>query len=83
MKFIELNITPLLFWLILLILSNSTVTDIQAQSTSSIPEGNARIYKFSARTGALADATVADPTHISIMNINPAGLSFVQNIDVT
>jgi hypothetical protein len=39
-----------------------------------------RIVKLSARSGAMADATVADPSYISVININPAGLSFVDDL---
>jgi len=44
-----------------------------------IPGGIPRVLKLSARTGALGDATVADPTDISSININPAALSFVRD----
>ncbi|MEX2574283.1 MAG: hypothetical protein WD317_08300 [Balneolaceae bacterium] len=37
------------------------------------------IYKFDARTAALANATVAESGAVSAVNINPATLSFVRN----
>lgn len=47
---------------------------------SDSEENAPRIYKYSARTGALGDATIADAGNISVININPAGLSFVPNL---
>lgn len=44
--------------------------------------GAPRAYKYDARTSALGDATVADPTLLSGYNMNPATLSFVQNPNV-
>lgn len=41
--------------------------------------GALRIYKPDARSSALADATVGEPADLSVININPAGLSFVQD----
>lgn len=50
--------------------------------TNSDQQSTARTYKYSARTGALGDATVADASNLSVININPAGLSFVKNLTV-
>ncbi len=44
-----------------------------------IPGGIPRLLKLNARTGAMGDATVADPTDVSSININPAALSFVRD----
>lgn len=52
------------------------------EANDSDREGAPRIYKYSARTGALGDATVADAGNLSVININPAGLSFVSNLQV-
>lgn len=43
-------------------------------------QGAPRIQKISARTAALGDATVGDPTEISVINVNPAGLAFVNDL---
>lgn len=51
-----------------------------ANNSVSDDEGTPRIYKYSARTAALGGATVADAGNLSVININPAGLSFVPNL---
>ena len=51
-------------------------------TTDADRRGAPRIYKYSARTGALADATVADNKYLSIININPAGLALVEDISI-
>ncbi len=48
-------------------------------TTNSGQRGALKIYKFNARTTALADATVGEPADLSVININPAGLSFVED----
>lgn len=49
-------------------------------TTDSDRRGAPRVYKYSARTGALADATVADPSYLSVINVNPANLAFVEDL---
>lgn len=49
-------------------------------TTNAGQRGAPRIQKVSARTAALGNATVGDPTDISVININPAGLAFVQDL---
>lgn len=51
-----------------------------AGNPDSDDEGTPQIYKYSARTAALGDATVADAGNLSVININPAALSFVPNL---
>lgn len=41
--------------------------------------GAPRVYKIDTRSTALGDATVADPSRIASLNINPAALSFVRD----
>lgn len=48
--------------------------------TSSGLRGSPRVYKYSTRTAALADANIADTFDPSLININPASLSFVNNL---
>lgn len=49
-------------------------------TTDSDRRGAPRVYKYSARTGALGDATVADQRYLSIINVNPANLAFVDDL---
>lgn len=44
--------------------------------------GAPRSYKFDTRTVGMGDATVADPTDLTSININPAALPFTRNINV-
>lgn len=48
-------------------------------TTNAGQRGAPKIHKFNARTSAMADATVGEPADLSVINVNPAGLSFVQN----
>lgn len=68
------------------LLSLSLPAEIWAQlaNTSDDPRGlrgAPRVYKFGARTAALGDATVADIRDLSAINMNPAALSFVSDIN--
>lgn len=68
---------------LVLIFCLSLPVEVYAQltdTTNTGQRGTPRIYKMSARTGALGDATVGDPTDISVININPAGLAFVGDL---
>lgn len=42
--------------------------------------GAPRVYKYGARTAALGDATIGDNTELSVINMNPAALSFIQDV---
>lgn len=44
--------------------------------------GAPRSFKYDTRTIGMGDATVADPTDLTSININPATLSFVRNNNV-
>lgn len=48
-------------------------------TTNAGQRGAPTVYKTNARASAMADATVGDPTNLAVINVNPAGLSFVQN----
>lgn len=71
--------------LIVVTLMLSAVPDelwAQITDSSGVAEGirgAPRSLKYDARTIALGDATVADPTDLTAININPATLSFVRN----
>ncbi|MEX0648888.1 MAG: hypothetical protein WEA56_11090 [Balneolaceae bacterium] len=57
----------------------------QLTDTTGVSEGlrgAPRAYNYDARTTALGDATVADPTYLTGFNMNPATLSFVRDADV-
>lgn len=79
-------------YFIALILSSLLLTlgfpeDLWAQVTDSAGvsegiRGAPRSFKYDTRTTAMGDATVADPTDLSSININPANLSFVRDTDV-
>lgn len=72
-----------LLWLVgfLLLLGWPMSSWAQLTDTTNIGQrGAPRVYKYSARTGAMADATVADPNDLSVININPAGLAFVRGL---
>jgi len=58
----------------------STAQAQLTDTTNSGQRGAPRIYKYSARTGAMADATVADANNLSVVNINPAGLGLVKDL---
>lgn len=54
----------------------------QLTDTTGVSEGlrgAPTIYKYDARTVAMGDATIADHTYISSININPANLSFLKS----
>jgi hypothetical protein len=68
-----------------LLLVNVPLVEAQITDTTNTESGRRgapRVYKYSTRTTALGDATVADPHDLSVININPAGLSFVRDIKV-
>lgn len=56
------------------------VTDTTGTGTGL--RGVPHVYKYDARSTALGEATVADPTNLSSININPAALSFVRHYNV-
>lgn len=58
-------------------LALAQVTDTTGTGTGE--RGAARSYKIDTRATAMGDATVADPTNIAAININPALLSFVRD----
>lgn len=75
----KLTIHSIVCLLLGIFLHNTTYGQL-TDTTDSERRGAPRIYKYSARTGALADATVADPTYLSGINVNPANLSFVEDL---
>lgn len=57
---------------------------VQAQITDTTGTANGlrgapRVYKMDARSTAMGNATIADPTNIASINLNPAALSFVRD----
>lgn len=57
--------------------------DVLAQLTDTTGTGSGQrgaphIYKYDARTTAMGDATVSDPTNLAAININPASMSFIR-----
>lgn len=42
--------------------------------------GTPKVYKLDTRTIGMGDATVADPSYLTSMNINPAALPFARNL---
>lgn len=70
-----------------LLLCIALPADLLAQLTDTTGTGSGmrgapHVYKYDTRTTALGDATVADPTNLSVININPASLAFVRNFEV-
>ncbi len=85
MKTIFQFFTALILSGLLLTLSFPQVLRAQITDTAGVSDGTRgapRSFKFDTRTTALGDATVADPTDLTSININPANLSFVRNTDV-
>ena len=80
MNLSNLHIIATSFLLILIsVWGSSSIAYAQLNTSETIQKNTPRLIKFSARSGAMGDATIADPTDISIININPAGLSFVDD----
>lgn len=70
-----------------LLLTLAVPQELWAQITDSAGvsegiRGAPRAFKYDTRTTAMGDATVADPTDLTSININPANLSFVRNEEV-
>ncbi|HET6527552.1 MAG TPA: hypothetical protein VFG39_02255, partial [Balneolaceae bacterium] len=59
--------------------SQGQITD--PTNTESGIRGAPRVYKFSARTTALGNATVAGIHDLMAINMNPASLAFVKNLN--
>ncbi|MGM0588462.1 MAG: hypothetical protein ACQETE_08620 [Bacteroidota bacterium] len=75
-----------LFTLCLSLVLGLTTTTSWAQITDTTgtatgERGALRAYKLDVRTIAMADATVADPTRLTAININPGALAFVRNFN--
>jgi hypothetical protein len=68
-----------LFVFILAAESKAQITD--PTNTESGIRGAPRVYKFSARTTALGNATVAGIHDLMAINMNPASLAFVKNLN--
>lgn len=76
---------PSIYTFLFLILGFSIPGICYAQLTDTTDtdrRGAPRVYKYSARTGALADATVADRKYLSSININPAALALVEDLSM-
>ncbi|MEX0721763.1 MAG: hypothetical protein WD059_13905 [Balneolaceae bacterium] len=61
--------------------------DVLAQLTDTTGTGSGQrgaphVYKYDARAVAMGEATVADPTNLSAINMNPAALSFIRDFSV-
>lgn len=85
MKDIKQHLTALIILFLLTAMAIPVEVWAQLTDTSGAEEGlrgAPRTYKYDARTSALGDATVADPTYLSGYNMNPAILSFVRDANV-
>jgi len=68
--------------LVLLFASNAQAQLTNTTGSLSGLRGAPLVHKFDARTTAMGNATVADASGLGSININPALLSFVRNLQV-
>jgi hypothetical protein len=79
-KYLLYSLTLALLWSLFSGLNQSTLAQItDTTGTKSGERGAPRAYKLDARTIAMGDATIADPTRLTSVNINPANLAFVRD----
>lgn len=77
--YIPFGLSALFFAFIFPTAANAQITD--PANTESGLRGAPRVYKYGARTTAMGNANVADIENLMSVNINPASLSFVRNLN--